>query len=814
MVDPVSIKNILLVEDNPGDRDLFLEYFEETGKYYEIETAGSLNEAVTKSENRYFSVALLDLGLPDSTGLDTLNKFKSDVPDIPIIIITGLDDEQTGIEAIRNGAQDYLVKGQVNEKLLIKSLEHAVERHALQNKINHYNRVLRAIRNVNQLIVHEKDPLKLIQKSCEMLVETRGYNSTWIALGNCSDPTDVYAHAGFEGAFQSVIDNLSKGHWPPCTAMALSSEEKGIFIDSNNTCKCPLSKRYGHVKGGICLLKYGDQLLGCLVVSFPDTIDIGEEEKALLNEISGDIAFALHSIDLEKQHQESEKRYRALFERSHVIMLLIDSETGEIIDANPSAVSFYGWSKEALTQKKVFEINILGHDAIKEEMIAARQEKRNYFNFKHRRSNGSITDVEVYSGPIEIGGRKLLYSLIYDISNRLKAEEDKKELQKQLIQAHKMEAVGQLAGGIAHDFNNILSSVIGFTELALDDVQKGSLIEENLQEVYLAGKRAKELVKQILTFARQSDEKLSPIRVDLIAKEALKFLRSSIPTTIEIESKINSVSRIMGNQTQAHQIFMNLCTNAAYALEEKGGILTVSLNDISLDKDFSGKESDSEYRNYIEIVVSDTGTGIPSEIIESIFDPYFTTKKQGEGTGMGLALVKGIVESYGGKITVDSQLGKGTTFTIYLPITKKRSGQEAYVSEPLPKGTERILFVDDEAPIAKMVSQVLENLCYPVTTSTSSIEALELFQSKPNDFDLVVTDMTMPNLTGDKLAVELMKIRPDIPVILCTGYSKKISDETASEIGIKAFAYKPVVKADLAKIIRKVLDEAKSENQG
>ena len=762
-----------------------------------------------KVGEQHFDVVLLDLGLPDSVGLDTLKKFRSDVPDIPVIVLTGLDDEQTGIEAIRNGAQDYLVKGHVNERLLIKSLRHAVERHTLRNSIKHYNRVLRAIRNVNQLIVHEKDPLRLIQKACELLIETRGYNSIWIALGNCSDPTDVYAHAGFEDEFQPIINNLSEGHWPPCIAMALTSEEKFISIDSNNICNARLLRRYGHVKGGISLLQYGDQLLGCMVVSFPVTIEIDKEEKALLNEISGDIAFALHSIYVKKQHQESERRYRALFINSHVIMLLIDSETGEIIDANPSAVSFYGWSKEELTQKKLFEINTLDAEATKEEMIAASQEKRNYFIFKHRRSNGSITDVEVYSGPIEIGGRKLLYSLVYDISTRIKAEEDKKRLQKQLIQAHKMEAVGQLAGGIAHDFNNILSSVIGFTELALDDVQKGSLTEENLQEVYLAGKRAKELVRQILTFARQSDEKLSPIRVDLIAKEALKFLRSSIPTTIEIESKINSVSRIMGNQTQVHQILMNLCTNAAYALEEKGGILTVSLKDISLDKNFSGKASDSEYRNYIEIVVSDTGTGIPSEITESIFDPYFTTKKPGEGTGMGLALVKGIVESYGGKITVASQVGKGTTFTIYLPITKKRSDQEAYVSEELPTGTERILFVDDEAAIAKMGSQILKRLGYSVNTQTNSTKALALFRSKPDGFELVVTDMTMPNLTGDKLAVELMKIRPEIPVILCTGYSKKLSDETASEVGIKAFLGKPVVKSDLAKTVRNVLDENK-----
>jgi CheY-like chemotaxis protein len=271
----------------------------------------------------------------------------------------------------------------------------------------------------------------------------------------------------------------------------------------------------------------------------------------------------------------------------------------------------------------------------------------------------------------------------------------------------------------------------------------------------------------------------------------------------------------MGNQTQVYQLMMNLCTNAAYAMEERGGgALTVSLKDIVADRSFADKKLDLAHGDYIEIVVSDSGTGIPPEIIDSIFDPYFTTKVPGEGTGMGLAMVHGIVESYEGAITVSSDMGKGTTFTIYLPITRKRKIQHPYEpAELLPTGNERILFVDDEAPIAKMESLELERLGYQVTTRTSSVEALELFKSKPNTFDLVITDMTMPNMTGDKLAVAIMKIRLDIPVILCTGYSKKISNGTASDIGIKAFAYKPIVRADLAKTVRKVLDAAKNAPQ-
>jgi len=396
-----------------------------------------------------------------------------------------------------------------------------------------------------------------------------------------------------------------------------------------------------------------------------------------------------------------------------------------------------------------------------------------------------------------------------DITDHKNAEQEKLKLEYQLHQAYKMESIGTLAGGIAHDFNNILSSIIGFTELALDDVKKDTTIMDNLQEVYTAGIRAKDLVCQILAFARQSEEEIKPIKVDSITKEVIKFIRSSIPTTIEIKQNIESDSLIMGNATQFHQILMNLCTNAAYAMEDKGGILEVDLKDVIIDSTSAMTILGLNPANYIQMKVSDTGVGISPDIIGSIWDPYFTTKELGEGTGMGLSIVHGIIESYGGKITVESTLGERTVFTIYLPITRERMAHSPYEPQELPQGNERILFVDDEAPIAKMGGQALERLGYTVSIRTSSIEALELFRTKPNDFDLVITDMTMPNMTGDRLAIELMKIRPDIPVILCTGYSKNISEESASEMGIKAFIYKPIVKADLAKTVRKVLDEAK-----
>jgi nitrogen-specific signal transduction histidine kinase/ActR/RegA family two-component response regulator len=528
-----------------------------------------------------------------------------------------------------------------------------------------------------------------------------------------------------------------------------------------------------------------------------------QQEERLFQEIGRRLEDGLTSLLMYRKLSDGEEKFRTMME-AFAEPLHICSHDFIIEYLNPAMIRRAG--RDATGEKCYTALH--GLDSKCEWCVFDKVLKGDYFDINivspldDRRYRVSNMPIKNKDGTIS---KMAIYR---DITNYMKAVSEKEKAQAQLMQAQKMESIGNLAGGIAHDFNNILTAIIGYTELALDDVEKDSMIEDNLQEVYTAGKRAKELVAQILTFARQTEKELLPIQIDIIVKEVLRFIRSSIPTTIEVKKDIDSDSLIMGSQTEVHQIIMNLCTNAAHAMEDEGGILEVSLKDVEVDRNDSRK-FDLNNGDYVELSVSDTGTGIPPDIVDSIFDPYFTTKSPGEGTGMGLAMVHGIVKSYGGKITVESTHGKGTNFTIYLPVTRKRKTQCNYKPEQLPTGTERILIIDDEAPIAKMDARNLEGLGYSVTIRTSSLEAMELFRAKPSEFDLVITDMTMPDLTGDKLAVELMKIRPDIPIILCTGYSKKISDETASEIGIKAFAYKPVVKADLAKTVRKVLERAK-----
>ena len=530
----------------------------------------------------------------------------------------------------------------------------------------------------------------------------------------------------------------------------------------------------------------------------------------------GEIRAAVSDITESKRSEEAlrhnEKRYRSLFNSIRDAILVADTNR-TIIDCNQAFIDLFGYLKKEVLGKPTLSIYESEEEfrrmgvAIKDHM----GDPGFLYIVNYQKRNGSVFpgETNVFYLQDDKGATVGFIGLIRDVTQSQQAQEDHEKLKAQLSQAQKMESIGNLAGGIAHDFNNILSSIIGFTELSLDEVTKGSDLEDHLQEVYTAGKRAKDLVRQILTFARQTNEEVKPIHIDEIVKESLILIRSALPTNIEIKKTITSDSLVVGNPELIQQTLMNIASNAADSMEENGGVLTVTVSDAVIDQAFATSHNLLGAGDHVKITVADTGTGIPPEVIHSIFEPYFTTKASGRGTGLGLASVHGTVKKYGGSITVESQPGQGSIFTILLPVTRRKAVIHPYQPETLPRGTERILFVDDELPIVKMGRQALERLGYEVTARTSSVEALELFQSKPDAFDLVVTDMTMPNLTGDRLAIELMKIRRDIPVILCTGYSKKIADETALEIGIKDFAYKPIVKADFAKTVRKVLDEAK-----
>ncbi len=536
--------------------------------------------------------------------------------------------------------------------------------------------------------------------------------------------------------------------------------------------------------------------------------------------ITGILGIARDITDRKKTEiflKESEQRYTQAQSLGHVGNWEYDIQN-EKFWGSDEARRIYGFNKDSdkFTVDEV-ENCIIERERVHQALIDLIKYNKPYdIEFEIHPCEGS--DSRIVKSIAEIvkddSGRPLkIAGVVQDITRQRKDEEAKRSLEKQLMHSQKLESIGILAGGIAHDFNNILTSIIGFTELALEEAGKGSNLENYLKEVLTAGNRAKEVVSQILTFARRAGDEIVPVRVDKIAGEVLKLIRATIPSTIEIQQNIDSDSHVMGNPARIHQIFMNLCTNSFQAIGENTGTIKVGIKDVYFDQITGFKKKSLDSGKYIEIAIYDTGKGIDPEISDFIFDPYFTTKTSTTGTGLGLAVVHGIVESIGGVITVDSEPGNGTLFTIYLPVSGDTQNNDhiAYDNIPAGKG-ERILFVDDELSIVKMSDKILSSLGYLVTSSASSIEALKIFKDSPVSFDLVITDTTMPGLSGDILSSEIHKIRPDIPIILCTGYSSLISDEMIEKTGINYVLYKPVGKDKLAEIIRKVFDNNTSGN--
>ena len=415
---------------------------------------------------------------------------------------------------------------------------------------------------------------------------------------------------------------------------------------------------------------------------------------------------------------------------------------------------------------------------------------------------------------VATGKKPMLGGIAIDITDKVRAEEDNARLEQQLIQSQKMEAIGTLAGGIAHDFNNVLSAIMGYVELAQMDKGSGSTVHQyELAQVLKATHRARDLVRQILSFSRKTEHDRQPLDPEPLVREALTLLRASIPSTIEIRPHFDLHGvRIMANATQFHQVMMNLCTNAAHAMEETGGILCVNLQKVSLSGATAAMQGVAPGR-YLEVRVSDTGPGISPALLDRIFDPYFTTKAQGKGSGMGLAVVRSIVESHGGSIDVDRRTGSGACFCVLIPITAQVARIHSDKIDVLPCGSESILFVDDETVLVDLGKQMLSRLGYHVTGCDQSLDALALVQAQPDRFDLVVTDTTMPNMTGDALAARLLAIRPDLPILLCSGYSEQMTSEKSGRLGIAAFLMKPLAISDLACTLRDVLDRRVPEAQ-
>ncbi len=518
----------------------------------------------------------------------------------------------------------------------------------------------------------------------------------------------------------------------------------------------------------------------------------------------------------EQSLRESEQKFRTLLDnqKSAVFLHKLLPEGFSCFSmVNAYAIGHYGYSQEEFMTLTPADITIergarnWGRSNLREELLA---QKSLEFETTHIKKSGEQFPVEISSSIIDLQGTKYILSTVRDITEKRQAEEQRLELEEQLRQKYKMEAVGVMAGGIAHDFNNILAIILGNVELSLLKLSAQDEIYPRLGAAKTAILRARDLVQQILTYSRRGEQNLKPLELPFIVDETLKLLRSTIPATIEIKTAISQHHvTVKADATQIQEVLINLCNNAVHAMDDHG-VLQVNLESVQLGQTDIPAMSGLLPGKFAKLSIQDSGPGMKPEILEKIFDPFFTTKIVGEGTGMGLAVVHGIIESHGGFTRVSSYPGHGSTFDVYFPVTETNKLEINPVVHELPKGNEEILFIDDEEMLADIWSQILREYGYRVTTEITSDKALEIFKANPDRFDLVITDQTLPNLSGKNLIKALLDIRPDLPTILCTGYSNKIDAEEAEEIGIKAFCMKPLEQSELVQTIRQVLDKNES----
>ncbi len=497
--------------------------------------------------------------------------------------------------------------------------------------------------------------------------------------------------------------------------------------------------------------------------------------------------------------RRSEDRYRRYFEED-LSGSYISTPEGRLIACNSAFVGIFGLG----TRENAYTVDLedlypapADRAAFIDKLRRDRKLER-YESIMRRADGTAIHILENCVGTFDPkGDLKEIKGFLMDIT-------EQKQLEAKLRQSMKMEAIGTLAGGIAHDFNNILGAIMGYTEMASFDAPEGGRQRRWLEGILNAAERARDLVSQILTFSRRKERERLPILITPILKESVKLLRATLPATIELAQRIeHHADLILADPTQIHQVVMNLCTNAHHAMAETGGKLIVSMERESVSE--PGGDHGLVPGTYLRLTVEDTGCGMDPATLEKIFDPFFTTKEPGMGTGMGMALVQGIIREHNGEIEVISTPGEGTTVSVWFPVVKAAEHARKPETSPLPTGDERILIIDDETVLADLGTQMLQRLGYEVTCAVDPRHALSLFQENPDGFDLVITDMTMPHLTGDRLAKALLEIRPTLPIILCTGFSEWIDPEKADRIGIRELAMKPLSIAHLARSIRRAL---------
>lgn len=687
-----------------------------------------------------------------------------------------------------------------------------------QKSLQKVNRSLRCFSTCTKAMIKIDDELELMREICRICVEVGGHRMAWVAFGedNLERSLRSVAHWGADGCFlddlQASWSDTERGQGPAGTSI-----RTGKITVFHNLLTNPLYhpwraavEKCGYTSCIALPLIERGKAFGSLVIfdGQPHAFDV--EEAQLLEELAEDLSYGIKGLRLKAESKrEMEERFMlaTVMDQTSDGVITFDAE-GLIQYINPSFELLCGVPAAEGIGVSIhdFECSKRNHLFYQAVLSVFASNKVLSGHFVNKKRDGTEYDMDAHIAPVfDDSGRVVRYvATIRDVSESI-------GLQRQLRQAQKMEALATLSGGIAHDFNNILAIIISNTEMSLEDIAEDSPVHGSLKLVLKAGQRGKNLVKQFLTISRQKEQEKEAVRLREIVNECFTLLRSTLPTTIELHQQIDVGSDLIAaDPTQINQVIMNLCTNAGDAMREKGGVLDISVNEMQLSEADIRRYPGLQLGKFLKLVVTDTGPGMSREVMDRIFDPFYTTKEPGKGTGLGLAITHGIIKKHSGTISVNSIKEVGTTFTILLPqheIEEEESEKIDVVKTITGQG--RILFVDDEVDYLTGMTMVLERLGYAVTAESESRKALNLFRSNPDDFDLLITDQVMPKMTGVTLAQEILKIRPDFPIILCTGSSPQsetaVGHNKAREVGIRKVLSKPVERSEISQEVKKIL---------
>ena len=750
---------VLILEDLPSDAELAEREVKSVLKNYTIVVTDTKQGFIEALENFKPDLVISDYMLPAFNGMKALQITRKKEKFIPFIILTGSMNEETAVECMKAGADDYVIKESIQRlgPAVLSVLDKKKTRQERKQAQEGLACALREWEEIFQAIGH---PTLILSPRHTVLTANRAaLKATGMTAGQLAGK---HCYEVFHGTAQPPEDC-------PMEMMTRSGRLEAVEMEM-------------------------EALGGTFLVSCTPVFDAqGELEKVI--HIATDVT----------------ERMRAEEER-HVLDTAIDhAQECIMVSDRENRLTYVNRAFEKLTGYSAAEAlgNTLG-------MLKSGQHDRAFYqNLKKtiyaghpwqgsltlRNKNGKFYEAYGTITPIcdPAGIPEHFVSVHRDVTRE-------RELEQRIQQNQRLESIGTLAGGIAHDFNNLLFPIMGYTELCMGALPPGSQVREDLEKVMGAARRATDLVQQILSFSRRSNHERKPLRVASVVKEALKLLRASIPVTIDIRQEISAAAEaVIADPTEIHQVVMNLCTNAFHAMPD-GGILTVGLKAVDLDSDVCAAITHCKPGRYLNLSVEDTGCGIPLEIRNKIFEPYFTTKEEGRGTGLGLAVTHSIVAACGGMINVYSEPGEGTRFSLYFPVAEDTPTEAVEKTTITGIGDEHILFIDDDAAIVALGKRTLERYGYSVTISTDPVQALEQFKKAPADFDMVITDMTMPGMTGDRLADAMLKIRPDLPIIVSTGFSEQINKEKAQKMGIRRLLGKPVAPGTLLETIREIFD--------